>query len=430
MPRERVAQSELMRKKIDELIEEGMDLKASGSLLDQLAKRAISYIVTMTLEEELTDWLGRAHYDRGARKREGYRNGYDDAHLKTENGKVQIKKPKVRDTEEMYTSRIWKVIKEGSEELKERVIELYARGLSTRDIEEVFRDEEGKKLLSRTSVSRVTERMWDSYEKFKEKDLSGIRIEYLFLDAVYESIRREVPDCEGILVGWGITSEGRKVLIHMELGNKESEEAWLDFLRDMIRRGLNIPVLVVSDGAPGLINAIKRVFPESLRQRDLAHKLRNLGSKIPEGSWDEVGTKIRAVYYAGDQRLARILAQEVEEEYRDEFPTAMDCFRDDFEACIAYMRCPQTHHRYIRTTNMLERSFLEEKRRTKIIPGFFTEKSALKLVFGALIRAQRGWRRIKMTEREKRKLKDLRGKLFGKKEKEVTQIHEPVLATT
>lgn len=411
MPKERIIQSEIMRKRLNKIIEEGISTKSDVSILDGLIKRAIAYIVTKTLEEELTDWLGRDHYDRGDRERKGYRNGYDDAHVKTENGKVKVKKPKVRDTEERYRSKLWATIKNGSEELKEKVIKMYARGLSMRDIEEVFRDKEGMKLLSRTSVSRITEELWDEYEKFKERDLSGLKIEYLFLDAVYEAIRKEVPGCEGTLVAWGITGDGRKVLIHIELGNKESEEAWLNFLRDMIRRGLNIPVLVVSDGAPGLINAIEQIFPKSLRQRCLVHKMRNVLNKVPESRRDELKAKIKAVYYAGDQKLARLLAKEVELEYRNEFPSAMDSFRRDFEACIAYMGCPEAHHRYIRTTNMLERSFLEEKRRTNTIPGFFTEKSALKLVFATLLRVRKGWNRVRMTEVEKKRLMELREKL-------------------
>jgi len=368
-----------------------------------------AYIVTKALEEELADWLGRGQYVHGG-ERVGYRNGYDDAQVRTGVGKVAVKKAKVRATAEAYDSRLWPLIKTDAG-LQEKVLEMYVRGLSTRDIEELFRDQDGKKLLSRTSVSRITEELWSEYERFCTRDLSGFAVEYLFLDAVYEAVRRESPGCEGILVAWGIVADGRKVLLHMVLGNKESEDAWLQLLRDLVKRGLPVPVLVCSDGAPGLIKATERVFAKSLRQRCLVHKLQNVLSKVPEHLRDEIKSRVRAVYYAGDERIARLLAQRFEEEYKHQTPSAVACFQDDFDACIAYMRCPVAHHRTIRTTNLLERSFLEEKRRTNTIPGFFTEKSTLKLVFATLLRAQSTWRKVKMGEKEQKQLLILRQKL-------------------
>ncbi|MBE0433728.1 transposase [candidate division WOR-3 bacterium] len=137
--------------------------------------------------------------------------------------------------------------------------------------------------------------MWSEYDRFCTRDLSGVALEYLFLDAVYEAVRKEAPGYEGILVAWGVLADGRKVLIHMALGNKESEDAWLQLLRDLVKRGLRIPVLVCSDGAPGLIKAIKRMFGRSLRQRCLMHKLQNVLSKVPEHMRDEVKSRVRAV---------------------------------------------------------------------------------------------------------------------------------------
>jgi transposase-like protein len=383
---------------------EGVRLDENRSLVDELMERALAYFVTKALEEEVTDWLGRDHYQRGRGKRKGHRNGYDDASIKTEAGRVRVKKPKLRNGESRFISRLWGFIRRGSERLRRRVIEMYVRGLSTRDIEDLFRDERGVRLLSRSAVSEITEVVWEDYERFRKRDLSRFQLEYLFLDAIYESVRRECPGCEGILVAWGITSDGEKVILDLVLGSKESEEAWLDFLRDMVRRGLDIPLLITADGAPGLIKAIERVFPHSDRQRCLAHKIRNILTKVPEAVRPEVKTMVQGVYYAGDERVARLLAQELDRKYRSRFPSAVACFWRDFDACIVYMRYPRRHHRHIRTTNLLERSFLEEKRRTKVIPGFFTEKSTLKLVFGVLVRVQYRWRRIPMGREERQQL--------------------------
>jgi putative transposase len=139
-------------------------------------------------------------------------------------------------------------------------------------------------------VSQISEVLWADYEAFAERDLSGFEVEYLFLDAVYESLREQGGLKEGVLVAWAICSDGCKVLLHLTLGNKESYANWLDFLRGMVRRGLRAPVQTTTDGSPGVIRAVEEVFPHSLRQRCLAHKTRNVLDKVPDsGQGDDPG---------------------------------------------------------------------------------------------------------------------------------------------
>jgi putative transposase len=142
--------------------------------------------------------------------------------------------------------------------------------------------------------TQVTEVLWADYQAFADRDLSGFAVEYLFVDAVYESLREQAGLKEGVLLAWGICSDGRKVLLHLALGNKESYQNWLDFLRDMVRRGLRAPVQTTSDGSPGLIRAVQEVFPNSLRQRCLAHKTRNALDKVPDSARDDVKAMIQA----------------------------------------------------------------------------------------------------------------------------------------
>ena len=176
----------------------------------------------------------------------------------------------------------------------------------------------------------------------------------------------------------------------------------------MRRRGLPDPLLVVSDGAPGLIRAIEECFPRSRRQRCLAHNMRNLQSKLPEDLWPEVKARAQACYQAASPGLARLLAKDLRATYGRDLPSAMACFEDDFEACIAHLAFPLGHRRAIRTTNLLERLFGEERRRTKVIPHAFGERAVLKLMYAALIRAAEHWRCIKMTEFERRQLQVMR----------------------
>lgn len=304
MPRVRIPQSERLCKSLNGLMAGGKCLEGGVSILDEVVKAMVAYLVTKALEEELCDWLGREQYSRNAPGHVGYRNGYDEAGVKTLLGKVGIKKPKVRGSEVGYRSVLWPHFKAGSVDLRRKVLEMYVRGLSTRDIEDLFRDSSGQTLLSRSAVSVLTEDLWHEYEQFQKRDLSRLAVEYLFLDAVYESLRKECGQSEGILVAWGILADGRKVLLHLALGNKESEVCWKGFARDLVRRGLRPPVMVTADGAPGLMKVIELIFRPSLRQRCLAHKIRNVLAKVPESRQAEVKRRVQAVYYAPNAALA------------------------------------------------------------------------------------------------------------------------------
>jgi transposase-like protein len=162
-----------------------------------------------------------------------------------------------------------------------------------------------------------------------------------------------------------------------------------------------------------VIKAIETCFPRSDRQRCLAHRMRNLAAKVPEDVWPEVKARIQAVYQAPSRAIARDLAKGVVEDFGRDLPSAVACFEDDFEACIAHLRMPVTHRRAIRTTNLLERLFVEERRRLKIIPNAFGERPVLKLMFGAMTRAAERWRSIRFTEFERRQIEAVRQELHA-----------------
>jgi transposase-like protein len=204
-------------------------------------------------------------------------------------------------------------------------------------------------------------------------------------------------------------------MLHLALGNKESNDCWREFFRDMIKRGLRYPLLITTDGAPGLLKAIEECFPESDSQGCLAHKLRNISNKLSEDGRMEVMPKIREVFYQSDREIAMLLAEKVISNFAERYPSAIKCFQESLERCLTFMKYPQGHHKHIRTTNLLERAFEEQKRRTKVIPRFFDETSCLTLVFGTLIRVSEAWKRIKMTSYDLTLLKNMRN-LFGWKE--------------
>lgn len=413
----KVQPSERHKQALYELLQGGLYRSPDSSDSDFIGAfitRAIQRFITEALEQEIADYLGRGYYQRCTKKTAmtGYRNGYEVSRLKTAEGAIPVEKPQLRDTQEPFHSRLWQLMKHRTPALENLVIESYVRGLSTRDIEDLFRDEEGRSLVSKDGVSELTDQLWDDYQAFCQRDLSSYDIEYLFVDAVFEAMRRQAGLKEGILVAWAITRDGRRVLIHMALGNKESYECWLNFFRDMISRGLKVPVLITSDGAPGLIRAIEEIWPRSLRQRCLVHKKQNILAKVPADAQAEIRAYIDGIWYAPTYEIGKQAAEAFIKQFENLYPSAIASFKDDMDASLQHLKCPAKHRKTIRTTNLIERAFGEQKRRTKIIPRFFTEKSCLKLVFATLIQASNRWHKVPMTIVEISQLIQLRKQLF------------------
>lgn len=375
-----------------------------------LVRLALRLIVEEALESEVADALGRERYARGEGEKAGYRNGYRTGKVKTAEGAVEYAAPQVRETPEPFVSGVRSALSGRTQALEDLAIELYARGLSTRDIEDAFTDERGRRLLSRAAVSEITERLWAEYEAFSKRDLSEHAIAYLYVDGIAERLRPGQKR-EAVLAAWGIGVDGRKVLLALMAGSKEDVETVRAFFQDLRARGLGDPLLVVSDGAPGIIRAIEECFPRSARQRCLAHRMRNLAIKVSADLWPEFKARVTACYQAPSRAIARELASGIRADYAVVAPSALACFEDDFEACVAHLRLPVTHRRVTRTTNLLERLFGEERRRLKIVPNGFGEKPVLKLMFGALIRAAERWRGLRFTEFELRQLAMLRKEL-------------------
>jgi putative transposase len=384
------------------------DMFAGKTVADKssLVRQAARLIVEEALESEALEALGRGYYEHGADRR-GYRNGYRAGRVKSAEGEIEFAVPQLADMAEPFRSKIREVIRGRTEELERLAVEMYARGLSVRDIEAAFTDEAGRCLLTRTAASELTERLWADYEAFASRDLRQFKVLYLFVDGIAEKLHLGQPR-EAVLAAWGIVEGGHKVLLGLAPGTKEDLASCRDFLRDLKARNLADPILIVTDGAPGLIRAAEEVFARSLRQRCLAHKIRNLQSKVPEEVWRELKGAALAAYQAGSPKLAQMAKEDFVLRYERDYPSATSCFLDDFDACIAHLKLPMGHRRATRTTNMLERLFGEERRRTKVIPHAFGERAVLKLMYAALIRASETWKNIVITQFELRQLEQLR----------------------
>jgi putative transposase len=395
---ERIPASERTREKLKALMEGRSEVEDGRSELVRLAARLI---IEEALEGETRDALGRDYYARGASPGAGYRNGYRPGRVKSAEGAIEYSAPQIADRSAPFCSRIREVVRGRTEEL------------------------EARSLLSRTAVSEVTARLWAEYEAFASRDLSEFEVIYLFVDGIAERLHLGQPR-EAVLAAWGILADGKKALLHLAPGTKEDTASCKEFFQDMRRRGLPDPLLLASDGAPGIIRAIEECLPRSIRQRCLAHKMRNLQSKVPEDVWPEFKARAAAAYQAASPALARLLRADIAATYARDLPSAVACLDDDFEACIAHLRFPLSHRRAIRTTNLLERLFGEERRRTKVIPHAFGERAVLKLMYAALIRAAERWRGIRITEFEQRQLKAIRDEI----DDDFTARNAPATSTT
>jgi transposase-like protein len=391
------------------------DLASSNEMAGDWVRRAAQVLVEQMLSAEVDEALGRGSYQRRADDGQagegkpflGYRNGYKARSIRTAEGKVAVDVPQVRGRDEPYRSAIWQALGNRSPALEKLAVEMYARGLSTRDIEDLLKElsgEQDQSLLSRSAVSRVTEVLWEEFEAFAKRDLSSFDVVYLFCDAVYESLRQQAGCRQAILVTWAICSDGSKVLLHLSLGNKESSDAWLEHLRSVVSRNLPVPLTVTTDGAPGLIKAVEAMWPESERIRCWFHKMHNVLDKVPDEMREPIKRLLRDVRDAPDHETGTKRARALIERYERELPSAMACLAEDLEATLAHLKLPSLHQKMIRTTNLCERSFVEERRRSKVIPHFFDERSCLKLVFATLWRASQRWRGVRFTEMERKQL--------------------------
>jgi len=383
------------------------ELSASGELAGDWIRRAATTLVEQMLSAEVDEALGRASYQRREQSQAGYRNGYKARALKTAEGKLSVNVPQVRETAQPHRSAIWQALGKRSAALEKLAVEMYARGLSTRDIEELLGElceQEDQTLLSRSAVSQVTEALWEEYEAFSKRELSAFDVVYLFCDAVYESLRQQAGCRQAILVTWGICSDGAKVLLHMSLGNKESGENWLEHFRSLVSRNLPTPLTVTTDGAPGLIKAVEAMWPEAERIRCWFHKMQNVLDKVPDEMREPIKRLLQDVRDAPDHATGQQRAGALIEQYQRELPSAMACLADDLEASLAHLKLPSLHQKKIRTTNLCERSFVEQRRRSKVIPHFFDEKSCLKLVFATLWRASQRWQGVTFSAMEKKQL--------------------------
>jgi putative transposase len=420
----RVSPTDRIRAEIDALFDGSREL---GEVIEDVARLGARLIIQTAVEAEVEVFLGRARDQRAAAvqdARPGSRNGYSPATVKTTAGPVTVARPKLRGTTERFASALFGKSVTRSNALESLVIAGFVRGLSVRDVENTLADALGAEAaLSKSTVSRVCQAIGDEFTAWSSRRLDSLQLDYLFLDA---SMFKMHPGAraEPVLAAWGITTDGKPVFVALGAGGSESTDAWAGFLEELRGRGLRPPLLVISDGAAGLINATESVLARSLRQKCLIHRGRNVLAKVPAAAQDEV----RAAYWVifdtdaltaagtgpGHQLVTAVQARidGFAGTYGTLYPSAVKCLLTDREQLTSYLRFPIEHHKRIRHSNFIERTFGETRRRVKVIGRLPGETSCLNLVWAVLDRASRGWRGVNTTNAGLRQLHDLRRQLL------------------
>lgn len=388
--------------------------------LSDIVRQGAQLMLQYALEREVTEALGRKYYENapGVTRERGRRNGYEDHRVLTGEGPITVSVPQVRESAEGFQSKILEAYVSRTENLDALIAKMYVHGMSTRDIEATFRDVLSGAGVSRSVVSRVTACLSEDFEKFRTRDLSVEDLLYLELDGTYLRYHLEAERKEPILAATGYRRDGSRVLLHISPGNRESYENWKGFLHEMTARGMAEPLFIVTDGNPGVLKAIGEVFPKSLKHRCQRHRLENILGKAPREVRDDLKEAILESFHAPDYESGLEIGRDVIARYRDRFPAAMKCLEETLEETLVVLKLPPAHHKRLRTSNMLERTFGEKKRRTKVIPHFFTENAALKLSYATMLAVSNKWRGLAMDAFTAARIDSLIREVFTGSEKQ------------
>jgi len=288
----KIVPSERLRRELDEVLS---GVGEHEDPVEAVARLGARLILQQALEEEVTDFLGRERYARtgGAAI---YRNGYEPRTVKTTSGAMELERPRIRNADELgFESQVLGKGVARTHALEALIILGFLRGLSVRDVEALLEETFGEQVVGKSTVARICQDTRERYRAWCERRLDRHDLVYCYLDAIYLKLRPDDEPAEGVLVAWGLTLEGQKVLLGLQLGSRESYESWLDFGRDLKARGMRAPALIVADGAPGIWKATRELWPGAIEQRCTVHALRNITSKLPERLHREVKARYWAV---------------------------------------------------------------------------------------------------------------------------------------
>ena len=345
-------------------------------------RQLITWFLNLVMEEEALLQAGAQRYERTA-SRKGSRNGYKPRTLLTKYGELELLKPQFR--EFPFETQVFEKYSMVEKSILAAVAESYLQGVSTRRVEKVM-TALGVEGISASSVSRITKELDEKVEEFLSKPIEH-EIPYLFVDATYLKVRDGLHyENKALFVVAGIRDDGLREILGVRLADSEASIFWQDLFEDLKERGLRGVKLVVSDGHKGIQKAVTESFIGSSWQMCHVHLIRQVLKKVPKKKQKEVSEKIKEALV--DRQMLQDLIRELDNMGYKSAADTLEHFQYDV---MNYMQFPQNHWRRIRTTNMMERTNKEIKRRSRVVGAFPSQESVLRLVVSILIDINEDW---------------------------------------
>jgi transposase-like protein len=376
----------------------------SPSLIDEIVREGARRMLAEALQAEVDAYIAQFTAERDENgRRLVVRNGYHQSReVSTSAGAIEVTVPRVNDKrtnpatgERMrFSSAILPPWARKTPKITEVLPLLYLHGLSSGDFVPALGQFLGSSAgLSAAVITRLTETWQAEQRDFAARDLSAVDYVYLWADGIHVNIRLEEHKlC--LLVMIGVRADGRKELIALADGYRESTESWADLLRDCARRGMRAPVLAVGDGALGFWAALREVFPQAREGRCWFHKTANVLAALPKSAHPGAKKALAEIWGAEDKAYARAAVKALEDAYRAKFPKAVAKITDDLEELLAFYDYPAEHWVHLRTTNPIESTFATVRHRTKITKGPGSRAAGLAMAFKLIESAQDHWRAV------------------------------------
>ncbi len=369
--------------------------------LEAFARAHVQEFIQQLLEDEVTELLGRAKSVRRAPldAPAGSRNGHGkERKLALLNGTITVQRPRVRDVEERFVSRLLPLFQRRTPEVASLLPELYLHGLALGDFELALRGLLGDGApLSASSLVRLKATWQAQYAAWQQRDLSDCKLVYLWADGIY--VKAGLEDGKAaLLVLIGADAQGRKTVLAVTSGQRESTESWTAVLRDLKRRGLRAPRLTIADGHLGIWGGLSAIYPESAEQRCWNHKLRNVLDTVPKKHQPEVKAALQAIASADSERSATARRDAFTRAYQRPHPKAVACLTRDWERMVAYYAFPREHWRHLRTTNIIESPFAAVRLRTSAAKRFKVVENATALIWKTLLVVEHHFRKLNAPE--------------------------------
>lgn len=375
--------------------------------LTEVLRNGARKMLAAALEAEVETFLQQyQHLVSEQGHRAVVRNGYlPEREIQTGIGTMEVKVPRVKDKRKggekvRFNSQILPPYLRRTKSLDELIPWLYLKGVSTGDFSDALSSLLGKDApgLSASTVSRLKESWQDDLDAWQKRSLADKEYVYFWVDGVHFGARME-DEKQCILVVLGATADGRKELVGMTDGYRESEQSWYELLVDLKKRGLKAaPKLAVGDGALGFWKALPKVFGKTRRQRCTVHKTVNVLDKLPKSAQKKAKSHLQEIWMAETKENAEKAFDYFIEAYGAKYPKAAECLAKDREDLLTFYDFPAEHWIHIRTTNPIESTFATVRLRTTKTRGMLTRDTMLTMVFKLTCSAQKRWRRLNKPE--------------------------------